>query len=127
MKKCFPVKNQTYICLGDNGVGDVPAVQQQYGRNFSVSVIPYRSPPLIYTSRASLLKDMPKPWPTTFRRPRFGASYQSLRIEDRWNAETVRGLLASLWVPAPRRIVLPERLPHACPDFNRVASPSRLR
>src|SRR5258707_15542317 len=34
MKKCFPVKNQTYICLGDNGVGDVPAVQQQYGAEF---------------------------------------------------------------------------------------------
>src|SRR5216683_6403108 len=60
-------------------------------------VIPYRSPPLIYTSRASLLKDMPKPWPTTFRCPRCGASYQDVRIEDGWNAETVRGLLASLW------------------------------
>jgi hypothetical protein len=41
-------------------------VQQRYGRNIGVSVIPYRSPPLIYTSRASLLKDMPKPWPTTW-------------------------------------------------------------
>jgi hypothetical protein len=30
------------------------------GGNFSVSVIPYWSPPLIYTSQASLLKDMPK-------------------------------------------------------------------
>ena len=76
---------------------DVPAVQKQYGRNFSVSVIPYRSPPLIYTSRASLLKDMPKPWPTTSRCPRCGASYQVVRIEDGWNAETVRGLLARLW------------------------------
>jgi len=115
--------------LQNNRVGDVPAVQQQYGRNFSVSVIPYRSRPLIYTSRASLLKDMPKPWPTMSRCPRCGASYQVVRIEDGWNAETVRGLLARLWGGLSRAEtdVLPEILPHACPDLNRVAASSRRR
>jgi hypothetical protein len=75
----------------------VPAVQQQYGRNqrlghsVLVATVDLHLPP------ASLLKDMPKPWPTTFRCPQCGASYQVVRIEDGWNAETVRGLLASLW------------------------------
>ncbi len=32
------------------GIVNVPAVQQQYGQNFGVSAIPYRPPPLIYTS-----------------------------------------------------------------------------
>ena len=82
--------------LQNNRVGDVPAVQQQYGRNqrlghsVSVATVDLHLP-------GSLLKDMPKPWPTTFRCPRCGASYQVVRIEDGWNAETVGGLLASLW------------------------------
>jgi hypothetical protein len=32
------------------GIVNVPAVQQQYGQNFGVSVIPYRPAPLIYAS-----------------------------------------------------------------------------
>ncbi|HEY0330268.1 MAG TPA: hypothetical protein VGC77_14365 [Rhodopseudomonas sp.] len=32
------------------GVVNVPAVQQQYGKNFGVSVMPYRPPPLTFTS-----------------------------------------------------------------------------
>lgn len=31
------------------GVVNIPAVQQQYGRNFGVSVIPYRPPPPVFT------------------------------------------------------------------------------
>jgi hypothetical protein len=30
------------------GVINIPGVQQQYGRNFRLSVVPYRPPPLIY-------------------------------------------------------------------------------
>jgi len=30
------------------GVVNIPGVQQQYGRNFGLSVVPYRPPPLIY-------------------------------------------------------------------------------
>ncbi|MBR0869811.1 hypothetical protein JQ633_05545 [Bradyrhizobium tropiciagri] len=32
------------------GVVNVPAVQQQYGRNFGVSAFPYRPPAPVYTS-----------------------------------------------------------------------------
>ena len=32
------------------GVVNIPGVQQQYGPNFGHSVVPYRPPPLIYTS-----------------------------------------------------------------------------
>jgi hypothetical protein len=32
------------------GVVNVPGVQEQYGRNFGVSVIPYRPPPLVFSS-----------------------------------------------------------------------------
>jgi hypothetical protein len=32
------------------GVVNVPAVQQQYGRNFGVSAFPYRPPPPVYVS-----------------------------------------------------------------------------
>jgi hypothetical protein len=32
------------------GIVNVPAVQQQYGKNFGVSAAPYRPPPLIYSS-----------------------------------------------------------------------------
>lgn len=32
------------------GIVNVPAVQQQYGRNFGVSVRPYRPPPASFTS-----------------------------------------------------------------------------
>jgi hypothetical protein len=31
------------------GTVNIPAVQQQYGKNFGVSVIPYRPPPPIFT------------------------------------------------------------------------------
>jgi hypothetical protein len=31
------------------GTVNIPAVQQQYGKNFGVSVIPYRPPPAIFT------------------------------------------------------------------------------
>jgi hypothetical protein len=31
------------------GTVNIPAVQQQYGKNFGLSVIPYRPPPPIYT------------------------------------------------------------------------------
>lgn len=34
------------------GVVNMPAVQQQYGRNFGVSVIPYRPAPLVFGSPA---------------------------------------------------------------------------
>jgi len=30
------------------GVVNIPGVQQQYGGNFGLSVVPYRPPPLIY-------------------------------------------------------------------------------
>ncbi|QPF88402.1 hypothetical protein IC762_34140 [Bradyrhizobium genosp. L] len=33
------------------GVVNVPAVQQQYGRNFGVSAFPYRPPTAVYTHR----------------------------------------------------------------------------
>jgi hypothetical protein len=32
------------------GVVNIPGVQQQYGKNFGHSVVPYRPPPLVYTS-----------------------------------------------------------------------------
>ena len=32
------------------GVVNIPGVQQQYGRNFGVSVVPYRPPPLTFVS-----------------------------------------------------------------------------
>ena len=32
------------------GVVNMPGVQQQYGRNFGVSVYPYRPPPLVFSS-----------------------------------------------------------------------------
>lgn len=32
------------------GVVNIPGVQQQYGKNFGNSVVPYRPPPLVYTS-----------------------------------------------------------------------------
>ncbi|WP_213737870.1 hypothetical protein [Bradyrhizobium sp. dw_411] len=32
------------------GVINIPGVQQQYGKNFGHSVVPYRPPPLVYTS-----------------------------------------------------------------------------
>jgi hypothetical protein len=32
------------------GVINIPGVQQQYGKNFGNSVVPYRPPPLIYNS-----------------------------------------------------------------------------
>jgi hypothetical protein len=32
------------------GTVNIPAVQQQYGQNFGHSVIPYRPPPLVFTS-----------------------------------------------------------------------------
>ncbi|WKA26118.1 hypothetical protein [Bradyrhizobium roseum] len=32
------------------GVVNIPAVQQQYGRNFGVSVVPYRPPPPVFTT-----------------------------------------------------------------------------
>ena len=32
------------------GVVSIPGVQQQYGQNFGRSVVPYRPPPLVYTS-----------------------------------------------------------------------------
>jgi hypothetical protein len=31
------------------GVVNIPGVQQQYGRNFGVSVVPYRPPPPVFT------------------------------------------------------------------------------
>ena len=33
------------------GVVNIPAVQQQYGRNFGVSAFPYRPPTPVYTHR----------------------------------------------------------------------------
>jgi hypothetical protein len=32
------------------GVANIPAVKQQYGRNFGVSVVPYRPPPPAFTT-----------------------------------------------------------------------------
>jgi hypothetical protein len=32
------------------GVVNIPGVQQQYGRNFGVSVVPYRPPPPVFSS-----------------------------------------------------------------------------
>jgi hypothetical protein len=32
------------------GVANIPAVQQQYGRNFGVSVVPYRPPSPVFTT-----------------------------------------------------------------------------
>lgn len=32
------------------GVVNIPAVQQQYGKNFGVSAVPFRPPPLIYSA-----------------------------------------------------------------------------
>jgi hypothetical protein len=32
------------------GIVNIPAVKEQYGRNFGVSAFPYRPPPLVYTS-----------------------------------------------------------------------------
>ncbi|MFA5952439.1 MAG: hypothetical protein WC807_19395 [Hyphomicrobium sp.] len=31
------------------GIANVPSLRQQYGRNFGVSVIPHRPPPLVYS------------------------------------------------------------------------------
>ncbi|WP_245311116.1 hypothetical protein [Bradyrhizobium valentinum] len=36
------------------GVVNIPAVQQQYGRNFGVSVMPYRPPPLVFSAPGGL-------------------------------------------------------------------------
>lgn len=36
------------------GIVNVPAVQQQYGRNFGVSVIPYRPAPPVFTSPSAI-------------------------------------------------------------------------
>jgi hypothetical protein len=32
------------------GVVNIPAVQQQYGRNFGISVVPYRPPPPVFST-----------------------------------------------------------------------------
>jgi hypothetical protein len=32
------------------GVINIPGVQQQYGKNFGVSAVPFRPPPAIYSS-----------------------------------------------------------------------------
>ena len=49
-----PVLNTPPISAGSQdlkvGTVNIPAVQQQYGQNFGHSVIPYRPPPLTFTS-----------------------------------------------------------------------------
>jgi hypothetical protein len=36
------------------GVANIPAVQQQYGRNFGVSVVPYRPAPPVFSAPGGL-------------------------------------------------------------------------